>query len=133
MFVNNLKFYIAWAVPYSIINFIIFGKFIQDNGYHTLYGYFWTIEKARNTFIYLGPYLAPIGFMFHHFIFFFFANVLGVISFYSFWVGHIIAFLFITVTIQRSASIYIKGISSRLDIQLDKIKQLERHISEAGN
>lgn len=111
MIVNNLKFYIAWAVPYSIINFIMFGETIKKGGYFTLYGYFWTIGWSAKGFTYLGPYFAPIGFMFHHFLFYFFANVLGIISFYYSYFGHAIAFIFITVTVQRGAHLYVKGIS----------------------
>ena len=119
-------------VPYCIVNFVIFREFITRNDYYTLYGFFWTIEWCRKAFIYLGYYLAPIAFMFHHFLFFFFANILGVISFYNYYFAHFIAFIFITVTIQRGANRYIKGISARLDLQLENLKKLERHMSESN-
>ena len=99
MLFNNLKFYCVWMVPYFITNFVIFGKFIFKYKYNTLYTYFFEIEWSRKTLTSLGPIIAPIGFMFHHFLFYFFSNILGVISFYNFYFGHFIAAVFFTVTV----------------------------------
>jgi len=116
MIINNLKFYVIWMIPYSLINFVMFGRFIVKYNYFTLYTFFFKIGWAKRMIDYLGPWLAPPAFMFHHFCFFFYANILGIISFYNYYFGHFIAIIFFTITVRRGAHLYIKGISARLDI-----------------
>ena len=118
MVVNNLKFYLAWAIPYFIFNFVIFGDFIKRNNYNSLFGYFETMKWSKNIFDSVGPWLEKPVFMGFHFVFYFVSNLLGIASFYNFYFGHVIGFIFTTIAVQRGAKFYIKGISSRLDLQL---------------
>jgi hypothetical protein len=123
MFVNNIKFYICWVVPYYLINFTCLDKLINTGNYSTLYSYFYSPKgfDCGAAFDKAGQ-LKYVAFLWHHFLFYFFANLLGVISFYNYTFHHLVTLFYVTTVVKRGASHYIKGQYARIRNQLEKLK-----------
>lgn len=82
MLYHPTKAYLAWAVLYFLIIFVINAKTIVEKNYDNLFRYFASSGLTRTILKKSGKKGAPLAFMFFHFLFYLTGHLLGIICYH---------------------------------------------------
>ena len=130
-FVGPLKVYFSWLAVYGFIKFVIFNGPVMDGTWDSTWGYFSRMKWVQNIIKNHGVFVAPLIFLFGHFVFYIVTHCIAVIAIHSMWINLALCVFWLIISFYNGANFYMESFSRKYEVQLAKLIQFEKDVKES--
>ena len=108
MFVFPIGVYIIWLTLYGFLNFVWAAEKIRKKNYDNTYLYFRNKDGVKGVLDKAGATLAPLVFLFGHFVIFLSLHLVAVLCYHYFWLNTLLMAYYILLSFWNGSCYYME-------------------------
>ena len=126
-----LVFYIAWAIVYYLIVYVVAAKRIRARNYATLMTYYQEKDGVENKFFNkFGARYAILMFLASHFLVCMLTSTIALLAYFNFWIHVALLVTMSSTCFWNGANYYMDYFSKKYEVNLAKLDELRDKINQ---